>query len=173
MSLKAKDLTYGRPAQCVTAPELTGIVDKSQPTFLRRLRGELAGDDSARQERPVPRNKRLRQDDDDDAPTYVLEGTSQSLTKTEYEALLAGKDPNDSPPTAETDKLKETSLATQPKDNIAEVGKASKKRKVAKVIGKEKEDEAKDTRASDSKIKMKPKKKTKPVKLSFGDQEEG
>ena len=37
----------------------------------------------------------MKQDDEDDAPTYVLEDTNQSMTKEEYEAFVAEKDPNE------------------------------------------------------------------------------
>jgi hypothetical protein len=56
------------------------------------MRGELAGDGSGRHEQPVARNKKLKNDDEDDAPTYVLEDTNQSLSKAEYEAIVAGDD---------------------------------------------------------------------------------
>jgi hypothetical protein len=110
----------------------------------------------------------------------VLEDSNQSLTKAEYEALVSGKSEPDTSTTE--DDAKTTSHTTNPeakaemkpsKDNIAEVGKASKKRKAVKVIG-DPEDEVKmDAARSNSKPAKKAKKKVKPVKLSFGDQEEG
>ncbi|KAH7132643.1 hypothetical protein B0J11DRAFT_232273 [Dendryphion nanum] len=160
MSNKLKNLTY----------------EAEQPAFLRRLRGELTGDDSARHERPVPRNKRLQKDDDDDAPTYVLEDTNQSLTKAEYDALVAGKeDPQ------KTDGPESEALGSEAKDldkqitkdNIAEVGKSTKKRKAAKVIGGDDEEHDGQRVKKDIKSTKKPKKKAKAVKLSFGEQEEG
>ncbi|KAF9739054.1 hypothetical protein PMIN06_005302 [Paraphaeosphaeria minitans] len=156
MSFKAKDLHYN---------------DK-QPAFLRRLRGELAGDGSGRHEQPIPRNKRLHKDDDeDDAPTYILADTNQSMTKAEYEAMVAGKDTEQSDATKEEDEAKKDSATTQPKDNIVEVGKATKKRKVAKVIAEPEDDEAKESNEPEMKVVKKAKKKGKPVKLSFGDEE--
>lgn len=139
------------------------------------MRGQAAGDDSARHENPIPRSKRLVQDDEEDAPTYVLEDTNQSLTKAEYEALVAGKDdPTDDDPKSAGTETKEPGAKQQVKANIAEVGKAAKKRK-AKVIGTG-DGDGEDTEDTDTKVikkVKKPKKKTKPVKLSFGDQEEG
>ncbi|KAL5392315.1 hypothetical protein DPSP01_000829 [Paraphaeosphaeria sporulosa] len=157
MSFKAKDLHYN---------------DK-QPAFLRRLRGELAGDGSGRHEQPVPRNKRLKKDDDeDDAPTYVLEETNQSMTKAEYEAMVAGKDAEKTEDATNSDsEATKDPAAIQPKDNIVEVGKATKKRKVAKVIAEEKDVEAKEPIEAEKKVVKKAKKKGKPVKLSFGDEE--
>ncbi|KAF2015023.1 hypothetical protein BU24DRAFT_226873 [Aaosphaeria arxii CBS 175.79] len=162
MSNKAKGLTY----------------QAAEPAFLQRLRGGLAGEDSARHERPIPRNKRLQKDDDeDDAPTYVLEDTNQSLSKAEYDALVAGEDqPKDAP--ADEDQAaaggeKKDASSQQSKDKIAEVGKMTKKRKAIKVIGADAEDEedSKPNAKPDGKAVKKPKKKAKVVKLSFGDDE--
>ncbi|KAF2126837.1 hypothetical protein P153DRAFT_296388 [Dothidotthia symphoricarpi CBS 119687] len=162
MSFKAKDLQF----------------DNSQPAFLQRLRGQMAGDDSARHERPVPRNKRMKQDDEDDAPTYVLEDTNQSLSKEEYEAFVTGKDGDEDQELAKEgsneQQAKEDGLKS--KDNIAELGAASRKRKAAKVISDELDEsktEEKDVKKSESKMPKKAKKKAKAVKLTFGDEEEG
>ncbi|KAF2865511.1 hypothetical protein BDV95DRAFT_586549 [Massariosphaeria phaeospora] len=156
MSFKAKDLSY----------------DASQPAFLRRLRGEMAGDDSVRHEQPIPRNKRMKKDEEEDDPTYVLEDTNQSLTKAEFEALAAGKNPKDIQETGgcPDDKSKLGEPAALPKDNIAEVGKVTKKRKAVKIISEE-QDEGKSANPTGPKVTRKPKKKGKAVKLSFGDQE--
>lgn len=127
----------------------------------------------------MPRNKGQKKDDDDDAPTYVLEDTNQSLTKAEYEALVAGKDAEEANEQKDESECKpkpsdneSKDPKQQSKDNIAEVGKATKKRKAVKVIGG---DEGEDEVGEKTKTKpaKKPKKKAKPVKLSFGDQEEG
>jgi hypothetical protein len=144
-------------------------IDAAQPAFLQRLRGQIAGDESARREPAVTRNKKLVRDDEDDAPTYVLEDTNESLTKAEYEALVAGKGttPDECSKASET---KDQEPVPQPKDKLVEVGKASKKRKAVKVIGAD-EEGARDAFQFDAKIIKKPKKKSKPVKLSFGDQE--
>lgn len=152
-------------------------VDATQPAFLQRLRGQMTGDNSGRHERPTPRNKRLKNDDEDDAPAYVLEESGQSLTKEEYEAIVSGKDPNETEETAEgkisnPDGESKATASQDSKDKIAEVGKATKKRKAVKVIGGE-EEEKEPTKKADLKVIKKPKKKAKPVKLSFGDQEDG
>ena len=153
--------------------------EAEQPAFLRRLRGELTGDDPSRQDRPVPRNKKLQKDEDEDAPTYVLEDTNQSLTKAEYDALVAGKDDPQ-----KTDGPVDAALETGAKDlskqitkeSTTNVSKSTKKRKAVKVIGSnddEGEAIADATDKKDAKVTKKPKKKAKTVKLSFGDQEEG
>lgn len=138
----------------------------------------MQGQDSARHERPIPRNKRLKQDDEDDAPTYVLEDTNQSMTKEEYEEFISKKkteedgDPEQEDPTIKPKK----DDSTQPKDRITEVGANPRKRKAAKIISDEPGDdnhESKDIRKADTKTVKKPKKKGKAVKLTFGDEEEG
>ena len=136
------------------------------------MRGELAGDGSGRHEQPVARNKKLKNDDEDDAPTYVLEDTNQSLSKAEYEAMVAGDDAKDDNAVADETAAQESTTRPekQIKDNITEVGKVLKKRKVAKVIGEEKEDES-TAKSTETKVIKKSRKKSKPVKLTFGDEE--
>src|SRR5687768_15149483 len=138
----------------------------------------MQGEDSARHERPIPRNKRMKQDDEDDAPTYVLENTNQSMTKEEYEAFVAEKDSKEDPKSEQDGATKDSSKASEakPKDKITEVGSNTKKRKAAKIISDEQEvslDEPKDAQKAETKPVKKPKKKTKSVKLTFGDEEEG
>jgi hypothetical protein len=151
--------------------------DNQQPAFLRRLRGELTSGDAARHEQPIPRNKRMTKDDEDDAPTYVMEDTKESLTKEEYDALVSGKDSKDgeSDATGNASKEEGSVPSPKPKEKIAEVGAMSKKRKVAKAIGDEQEgakgEESKDAKESNAKVIKKPKKKAKAVKLTFGDDE--
>jgi hypothetical protein len=157
----------------------SSYTDNEQPAFLRRLRGELVNGDSARHEQPIPRNKRLKQDDEDDAPTYVLEDTKESLTKEEYEALVSGKDPKGEEKVAANDTSKGATeeSAPKPKDKIAEVGAGTKKRKAAKIVNEEHEpgpaEGNQDAKQTGAKATKKPKKKMKAVKLTFGDEEEG
>jgi hypothetical protein len=119
----------------------------------------------------------MTKDDEDDAPTYVMEDTKESLTKEEYDALVSGKDSKDGEFDATGNASKEEVKAPDPKqkEKIAEVGAGSKKRKVAKVIGDEQEgaggEESKDAKESNAKVTKKPKKKAKAVKLTFGDDE--
>ena len=118
----------------------------------------------------------MKQDDDDDAPTYVLEDTNQSMTKEEYEAFVKEKD-------SVEDQIKEGATEgspkdsdAKPKDKITEVGTNAKKRKVAKIINDEPEDSKaglNDAKKTDAKPVKKPKKKAKTVKLTFGDEEGG
>lgn len=132
----------------------------------------MAGDGSGRHERPIPRNKKEKIDDEEDAPTYVMEETNDSLTKAEYEALVAGKGPEDEDAAKEkSDQATGTALTAAKTDTIAEVGKTSKKRKAIKVIGGEDNEDVKSEKDSGKKVTKKAKKKGKPIKLSFGDDE--
>jgi hypothetical protein len=138
----------------------------------------LASGDSDRHERPVARNKRMKKDDDeDDAPTYVMEETNQSLTKEEYAAFVSGKDAEGEKSAVEEAKEKTLGNDAKPKDKIAEVGANARKRKAAKVISEDHEQskvsEEKVIKKTDTKPVKKPKKKAKAVKLTFGDEDEG
>ncbi|KAH9866973.1 hypothetical protein IAQ61_007563 [Plenodomus lingam] len=161
MSFKAKDLQF----------------DSSQPAFLQRLRGQLQSGDSARHEQPIARNKKAKENDEDDAPTYVLEDTNQSLTKEEYEALLSGKESKeDQDATAKTESPDSAEGPAKSKDKIVQVGGSVKKRKAAKIIGDEQDADTtqhQDSSQMNGKVAKKPKKKGKAVKLTFGDEDEG
>jgi hypothetical protein len=135
----------------------------------------MQGEDSARHERPIPRNKRMKQDDEDDAPTYVLEDTNQSMTKEEYEGFVKEKDSKDDDNNEQATKESAKNSESKPRDKITEVGANAKKRKAAKIISDEQEDskdELKNAKKTDAKTVKKPKKKTKAVKLTFGEEEE-
>lgn len=162
MSFKSKNLHY----------------DSTQPAFLQRLRGQISSSDTDRHERPIARQKGQRQDDQDDAPAYVLEDTNQSLTKEEYEALL--KDESGADGESFSDQVKgegrshDVEEKEAKRDNVTEVGQVTRKRKAVKVVGDDTE-EANDklSKVRDAKVTKKPKKKAKAIKLSFGDQEDG
>lgn len=177
MSFKAKDLRFGMlMALPLALLADSWSTDSEQPAFLRRLRGELTSGDTARHEQPIARNKRMK-DDEDDAPTYVLEDTKESLTKEEYEALVSGKDFKEKEEVEDAAKDGVTESRPKLKDRIAEVGAGTKKRKAAKVVSEETEGthpvNSKDAKSTDSKVVKKPKKKkAKAVKLTFGDDEE-
>lgn len=179
MSFKAKDLSYDH---------------ENEPAFLRRLRAQNSGFDD-RHERATPRPKRIRTDDEDDAPTYVDENGSETLTKSEYEALVAGdkrdtgKDADDKaakdaelvrgetqgddPELKASGALPDSGPDDERKQRVAEAGVGSKKRKVAKVVGENDHGEAdigKDANENkDVAPKKKAKKKAKPIKLSFDE----
>ncbi|KAF2103476.1 hypothetical protein NA57DRAFT_72451 [Rhizodiscina lignyota] len=159
MSFKAKDLSY----------------EAKEPAFLRRLRGEVAGSgDSDRHERQIARPKRLKKDDEeDDGPTYVIEESGDTVSKADYEAMLA-KD-EEGPDADETSKGPDGEAADakeKSKQQVAEAGQGMKKRKVGKVIGTAEEDDGSpgdDKKEPAKKMAKKPRKKTK-IKLSFEDE---
>lgn len=97
------------------------------------------------------------------------------MTKAEYEAMVAAKDAGDgADATKDGDDATNVATTAHPKDKIAEVGNPTKKRKVAKVISEHNEEEAKrsaEGKESETRVVKKVKKKAKPVKLSFGDDE--
>jgi hypothetical protein len=173
-NIKSKDLTYDKNA--------------SQPAFLQRLRDQNSAISSTgRHEQPIARAQRPKNNDDDDAPTYVVEGSSETLSKAEYEKLTSGEtedskfgDVKDMVTGELTGDSPKASGALPDEDDggptrasvTVDAGKATKKRKMAKVVGGDDEDEAtpKDTSKDESKPK-KLKKKGKPIKLSFGDDE--
>jgi hypothetical protein len=156
-NFKAKDLAY----------------EAGEPAFLRRLRGQIAGDVSVRHDAPIARNKRMKQDDEDDAPTYVLEDGNESLSKAEYEAMVAGKDPGDAAEeTDDTPQADQVVEKEKSKDRIVEAGQVARKRKAVKVGG-DFQEEDRLLKVKDGKVTKKPKKKVKPIKLSFGDEANG
>lgn len=157
---KAKGLTY----------------ESKEPAFLRRLRGEVAGSgDVDRHERPIARPRLKKDNDEDDGPTYVVEESGDTLSKADYEAMVAGKgkdeggtdDASEGPTTEEPP----ISGDQQPKQQVAEIGNPQKKRKVGKVVGEAEnaKSEEKDEDQGPKKIVKRAKKKAKAVKLSFDD----
>jgi hypothetical protein len=181
-NIKSKDLTYDKSA--------------SQPAFLQRLRDQNSAISSTgRHEQPIARAQRPKNPnaDDDDAPTYVVEGSSETLTKAEYEKLTSAGDEADADANEKFGDVKDMvtgeltgdspkALGALPDEDdvgparasvTVDAGKATKKRKMAKVVGGDddgNEATSKHTTKDESKPK-KAKKKGKPIKLSFGDEE--
>lgn len=138
-----------------------------------------------RHEHPVPRPRKPKDIDDDDAPVYVDEETNEALSKEDYEQLVngtEGKDESTDKDKEGLDKLvdssntKSTETAgedTKPQQNLAEIG-TQKKRRKAKVIQEDEvlEDESrtKDSSAT-SKPSAKSSAKRKKIKLSFEEPE--
>lgn len=178
MSIKSKDLSYNT---------------SNEPAFLRRLRAQNSGQDD-RHERPVARPQRLQKDTEDDDPTYVVEGSDETLSKAEYEALVSGK-PKDGSETADGEFVgvtgepegsepkasgalpdveeDEAEAERKKKKRMVEAGAGNKKRKVAKVVGADEEEGGKqdgDGPKETKSVSKKAKKKGKPIKLSFEDE---
>ncbi|KAK4963581.1 hypothetical protein LTR10_001210 [Elasticomyces elasticus] len=164
--IKAKDLSY----------------DQSLPPFLQRLHDQKAGrGDTDRHERPLARNMGKKGGgDEDDGPTVVDE-SGEMVSKEEMEQLekkdadgsVKGEDVDDKgvvmagalPPPPEEERI----------DGSMTVGVMTKKRKMAKVIGDDNDDEQGEKEATEQKTAAKPKgkKKAKAIKLAFDDTEDG
>jgi hypothetical protein len=162
--------------------------DRSQPAFLRRLRGEISGqtDDPDRHVDAAARPKRPKRldADEDDGPTYVMEDTNATLTKDEYEALVKGGEANDAN-SASNVHAGTTQTGADGKGKAAQkLGSIGvvKKRKAARVLGGEDEENDEDSQktvtskaaesagaTSKGVEKKAPKKKKAKVKIDFGD----
>ncbi|KAK4696515.1 hypothetical protein P7C71_g1414, partial [Lecanoromycetidae sp. Uapishka_2] len=160
------------------------IYESNEPAFLRQLRGQHGNVDSARHERPLARpKKQVKDGEEDDQPTYVVEDTQDILSKTDYESLLKNeadeqdaKGPLPFPRAvpkeglyvdANNESARETASTKKP---VAAIG-ASNKRRLAKVVGNEekKVDELVGGDPSTS-AKKAAAKKSKKVKLSFDEE---
>lgn len=159
-------------------------LESNEPAFLRKLRSEYGGADSARHERPLARPRKHVKDDEDDQPTFVVEGSQDTLSKAEYEALMevasdekhdGNEAVSDRQPGAEDEKPRDNSTeipdnATPAKQQSASIG-ASNKRRFAKIVGDEDEGIAKSQEEDSARTTKKPKiKKGKKVKLSFAEE---
>lgn len=156
-----------------------------EPTFLRRLRQQHAGNGGP--ERYIaPRNKKAPTSDDEDAPTYVLDDrTNETISRKEFEAMARG-DPKgeEGGDTAEA-KVGETpggegqvagklNVKKRTKENLTDVGgEGGKKRKAVRIVGAgDDDDDGKDSSGTSGKKKGRLGSKAKrPVTLSFGDDE--
>ena len=119
----------------------------------------------------------------DDEPTYVVEDSQDTLSKAEYEALIATKDEdkqNKNNVTSSTEASHGSEEAVLRKDGVtgeAALGKqevagigCSTKRRLAKIVGDEEEEKEATSGNNDSRRKdSKPANKRKKMKLSFDD----
>lgn len=126
----------------------------------------------------------MKEGDEDNQPTYVVENSQDTLSKAEYDALVNGQNAEkqdsedlasslkaDAKKSATLDESNESAKDTIPaKQQVAAIG-ASNKRKLAKVVGDEEEgadDSVKEkSKANEKKVKAK---KGKKVKLSFDEE---
>lgn len=137
------------------------------------LRNQQTGRDVDRHEHPIPRPKRARVNDDEDGPTYVYAESNDTLSRVEFDTLVAGTTPgelggqdelkmSEKPDGAALGENIDPDLIRK-KQDITEVGIGLKKRKAAKILGTA--DTEEDVPSSE---RNKPKKKSKAVKLTFG-----
>ena len=160
--------------------------EAKQPAFLRRLRGEADSlvTDPSRNVNQDRRKRTTKPSDEDDHPTYVLEESGSTISKAEYEALFSSKE--NAPGQEEEEEAvapKEEQVnqpSTKPvesssRKSAAAIGLNSKKRKATQVVT---EDSVRDANAESSAKttgdppQVRPKKKSKAIKLSFGEENE-
>lgn len=163
MSINAKNLSY----------------DSHEPAFLRRLRGEVGGQNSVRHESQLARPKKQRNvdEEDDDAPTYVDETSHEVVPKDEFEALVKRREGEDSKirdsyralPDEEEQKRRNGQTEPSPsKEQIASVGTMSKRR-LAKVIGNEEVQQPESATKGPKGTGLAKTKRNKKIKLSFDE----
>lgn len=180
----AKNLCYGMLVYLFLSPNiLTATLEPKEPAFLRRLRNQHGGGESARHECPLPRQSRHQaEDNNEDLPIYLDVESHNTISKAEYDALFtqAGK------MRVETDALPASLLTphgagmdvvseVEKSDHVVQVKQAEAsigaglKRKLAKVITEGHEDG--DSLLPFKRIApiKKRKKKLQDVKLSFDD----
>lgn len=166
--IRAKDLSY----------------DSTLPPFLQKLHAQNTGNGArARLERAAARPKGSSRILEDDGPTMVDEH-GDPISKSDFEKMAKASDKDDTQPSTAGDGPADTGSKTssQPDDNaIRKPGQTSqtigssstdgivqKKRKVAKVIGLDNDDEQADQPVKAKTVK-KAKKASKP-KLAFEDE---
>ncbi|MCJ1256128.1 hypothetical protein MMC24_003948 [Lignoscripta atroalba] len=163
MGFNAKNLSY----------------ESQEPSFLRKLKSEYGGDVSGRHERPLARPRKLKDEADDDGPTYVDEGSHNTISKVEYEAMLNG-DGNTVDDggaeiiskTVDTSKIQPRSVDESigsgnfKEQKVAGIG-SSGKRRIAKVIGEDEHLSEMKGEGKASAVGKRAKKPKKRIKLSF------
>lgn len=182
MSFNAQNLSYGMFHPFHIMIRITDwLIEPQEPAFLRRLRGNGAGD-TGRHERPIarPRKPKDPKELEDDGPVYVDEQSQNVVTKEAYEALISKTEPA-TPDVGESSGLEATEDRAQkgttdqsstqnqtPRGTVAVIG-GSTKRRLAKVVVDD--EEAKDApRFLEGAVTTgKRVKKGKKVKLSFDD----
>ena len=192
MAFNAKNLSYGMMIQLNSKLARMDILtykcantDSNEPTFLRKLKAQYGEGETARHERPIarPRKQLIEGEGDDDQPTYVVEGTSDTVSKEEYEALVRDPSVSDKEPlngeSSSLSKTKEEGKPTEPdarvidsdpkQEKSAAIGSSSKKRLVKAVGGEEQGDDVDTARPGEAQKKNKLK-KAKKIKLSFDEE---
>ncbi|PWW79449.1 hypothetical protein C7212DRAFT_341732 [Tuber magnatum] len=157
--------------------------EMEEPAFLRRLRQQHSGG-SGPERYIAPRNKKRPTDEDDDAPTYVLdEGSGETLSRQEFEAMNNGEVVGGKEGGEKGIKIPREKEPAAEKENITEIGGKGRRRKVAKVVGDGddddtvvRKDENGDKRNGKEETEKKKKgraggKAKKAVKLSFDHDE--
>ncbi|GAM89044.1 hypothetical protein ANO11243_070780 [Dothideomycetidae sp. 11243] len=168
------------------ASKIKGLqYEANEPAFLQRIRAKNGGGDG-RHERPIPRPRRNKAEDEDDAPTYVMEDSNDTLSKQEYERILnsklaaengdeggenvRGELTGDGPymsgalPPSDVEHKSADNAERSSSTKLNEAKLGHKKRKVAAVVGQDEQDSGNEAVEKKSR---KVKKKGGAVKLSF------
>ena len=169
--IKSKDLSY----------------ESTLPPFLQRLHAQKAGrGDLDRHEQPIARPKRAKAHEEEDEPTVVDEA-GETISKAELKKLTGpedgdvdGGDENGKTAGEESAERQGSGAiqdGSQRVDQKVTDGTATKKRKAAKVVGEDEDGPAKvesevQRDSNPTKIIKKAKKKAKPIKLAFNDDDE-
>jgi len=152
--------------------------EAKQPAFLRRLRGEAdtVVDRSSRTVNQDLRRRAIKTSDEDDDPTYVLEESGSTISKAEYDALVSSKEAAPGPEEAAKKEPDTTPKPTLLKlaesssgKSAAAIGINSKKRKATQVVTEEEGNTESSAKSSSHPPNVRAKKKSKAIKLSFGD----
>ncbi|KAI4243576.1 MAG: hypothetical protein L6R40_003400 [Gallowayella cf. fulva] len=163
--------------------------ESNEPAFLRRLRGEFGGTDSASHRRPQARPRKQRNsDEDDNEPVYVRDGDPhEPISKADYDALLKAPTTEQQPirtsqsgPGAQVANVIDSAIQTpsdvdvqqaQPAtEKTAAIGGSSKKRS-ARIVGDDvSSDEVQGPKTDLQTPNKHGMKKGKKVKLSFEDE---
>ena len=168
-------------SNCVRLVILTRHIESNEPNFLRKLKSQYGGIDSAHRNRPLERPRKHKEMDDEDEPTYVDEDNGDTISRAEYSALLTrnNEPSHQATPEKTSDErsknecpAEEADLASstnsQNRQQLAAIGSADKKRR-AKVIGDGSEKDDNQPEKAIPARDQKPRKKRKKVKLSFDD----
>ncbi|EME48013.1 hypothetical protein DOTSEDRAFT_147130, partial [Dothistroma septosporum NZE10] len=173
--IKSKDLSY----------------DSSLPPFLQRLHDRNAGRGNAhRHETAITRPKKAKDPNEDDGPTIVGDDgetlskaevekfTAETASKDDIPGVTGDIDPDAEPKVSSALPAEEQSMSTAATsvhrtDRKVTDGTAQKKRKLGKAIGDGEgaAEESKVNEASTTKVTKKVKRKAKPVRLPFDDDE--
>ena len=162
--IKSKDLSY----------------ESTLPPFLQKLHAQKAGfGDADRHERPIARPKRAKEHDEEDEPTVVDE-SGETVTKADLKKMTASEDNEDTVATKNVE-VESTDAAQTNSSKVEQKvtdGTAARKRKAVKIVGEEATEAGDsgvangDQEPSSAKPAKKAKKKAKPIKLAFDEDEE-
>lgn len=155
--IKSKDLSY----------------DQNLPPFLQRLRAQNTGSgDAARREREIARPRKQHIVDQEDEPTIVDESGEQiSRSELEKRNVVEKNAPNSS--TEELSRPEGTSKTIKPfQKDLTNATSIAKKRKVVKVIGDDSTAEGAEHGTPSVRTVKAAKKKSKPIRLAF-DEDDG